>query len=81
MRKRPSVTLMMLYCRVHERAWVPPGNISGSRASSPGYWHPMRRALLAYAMAYAKAGGCEQQITMVETACDRCHRAGEKQAS
>jgi hypothetical protein len=72
---------MMLYCRVHERAWVPPGNISGSRSYNPGYWHPMRRALLAYAMAYAKAGGCEQPITMVETACDRCHLDGEKQAS
>jgi len=72
---------MMLYCRVHERAWVPPGNISGSRSYSPGYWHPMPRVLLAYALAYAKAGGCEKQITIVEMACDRCHLAGGKQAS
>ena len=72
---------MMLYCRVHERAWIPPGNISGSRSSSPGYWYPMRRALLAYAMAYAKAGGCAQQITIVEMACDRCQREGGKRAS
>jgi len=41
----------------------------------------MRRAMLAYAMAYAKAGGCEQQITIVETACDRCRLEREKQAS
>jgi len=72
---------MMLYCRIHERAWGPPGNISGSRSYSPGYWHPMPRALLAYAMADAKAGGCEQEITIVEMACDRCHLEGGKQAS
>ena len=40
----------------------------------------MRRALLAYAMVYAKAGGCEQQITLRETACDRCQLEGERQA-
>jgi len=41
----------------------------------------MRREMLAYAVAIAKAYGCEQQITIVETACDRCHLEGEKQAS
>jgi len=41
----------------------------------------MRREILAYALAYAKAAGCEKQITIVETACDRCHLEGQKQAS
>jgi hypothetical protein len=72
---------MMLYCRVHERAWLPPGNISGSRSYSPGYWHPMPRATLTYALAWAKSGGCEGQITLIETACDRYQMEGEKQAS
>ena len=72
---------MMLYCRVHERAWVPPGNISGSRSYRPGYWHPMLRATLTSALAWAKSGGCAGQIAIIETACDRCRMEGEKQAS
>ena len=74
-------TLMMLYCRVHERAWVPPDNISGSRSSRPGYWHPIPWGMLTYALAWAKAGRCEGQITIVEMACDRCQLEGGKQAS
>ena len=72
---------MMLYCRVHECVWVPPGNLSGSRSSRPGYWYPMPRATLTYALAWAKSGGCEGQITIIETACDRCQREGEQHAS
>ena len=81
MPQRPQGALMLLYCRVHERAWIPPGNISGSRAYRPGYWHPLPVGMLTYARAWAKSGCCEGQITITETACDRCHRAGGKQAS
>ena len=34
-----------------------------------------------YALAWAKSGGCEGQITIIETACDRCQREGEQHAS
>ena len=81
MPQRPQGALMLLYCRVHERAWIPPGNISGSRAYRPGYWHPLPVGMLTYARAWAQSGRCEGQITIRETACDRCHRAGGKQAS
>ena len=36
----------------------------------------MPRATLTYALAWAKSGGCEGQITIIETACDRCQGEG-----
>jgi len=41
----------------------------------------MPRATLTYALAWAKSGGCAGQITIIETACDRCQREGEQHAS
>ena len=38
------------------------------------------RATLTYALE-CEVGGCEGQITIIETACDRCQREGEQHAS
>ncbi len=62
-----------LWCPVHEVAWIEP--IEGAPQ-----WHPMPRAMLALAMAYAKAGGCPQHIHIQEVACDRCHQYIQKGA-
>ena len=67
---------MMLYCRVHECAWVPPGNLSAPRSLSSRLLASDAARPLTYALAWAKSGGCEGQITIIETACDRCQRKG-----
>lgn len=57
---------IMRWCPIHEVAWCQ------EPVHTPSYWHPMRRHMLAYAMAYAKAFGCDGQITICISSCAIC---------
>jgi hypothetical protein len=59
------------WCPQHQVAWL----------DAPFYgaphWHPLPRGTLALALRWAEAGGCAGQITVIETACDRCEAAAQ----
>jgi hypothetical protein len=64
----------MRYCRTHQQAWVVP-------MKGAPHWYPLPWSRVQYALAWAKAGNCLTQITIVETPCPACGTAtAEKSA-
>ena len=58
---------ILRWCPVHEVAWC-----REPVYEHESYWHPMRRGMIDLALRYAKAFGCEKQITVEQVACDQC---------
>jgi hypothetical protein len=59
----------LLWCAVHELAWLR-HPLDGQGDASASCWHPLPRTRLAYALSWAKAGGCT--ITITPVPCPHC---------
>ena len=59
----------LLWCAVHELAWLR-HPLVGQGDASASCWHPLPRTRLAYALGWAKAGGC--RITITPVPCPHC---------
>jgi hypothetical protein len=54
------------WCPHCERAWL-----AHPWRQAP-QWHPVPRGMLVWAMGWARAGGCADQVTVEEVACEQC---------
>ena len=62
----------MRWCPIHEVAFC-----EDPVYEKHSYWHPIRRHMIAYALTYAKAFGCEKQIKICIVSCDICDKEKE----